>query len=67
MEIFKLLVLSHMHTTLYKNCSLSLYSKKTLTSSILCESTKKFESTNMVLARFKILICSTFSSMGVWL
>ena len=39
-----------------------------LPSSMLCEKNKKkFESTNMGLAHFKILIFSNFSSMGVGL
>ena len=37
-----------------------------LPSSMLCENTrKKFESTNMGLEHFKILIFSDFSSMGI--
>ena len=55
MAILKLLVLSYMLTTIY-------------ISFLLCENTrKKFESTNMGLVHYKILIFSDFSSMGVGL
>ena len=53
MAIFKPSILSYMHTTLYISFLYSNYINKFM----LCENTgKKFESTNMGFANFKILI-----------
>ena len=60
MAIFKLLVLSYMITTLC--CIFLSFIRTILPSSMLCENTRKvkiqekFESTNMGLVHFKILI-----------
>ena len=62
--IFKWLVLSYMHTTIYISF---LYSNNITKFYVVRKYKKKFESTNMVLAHFKILIFSDFSSMGVGL
>ena len=60
--IFKLLVLSFMPTTLY----ISLFYSNNITKFyIVGKYKKKFESTNMGLAHFKILIFFDSSSMGV--
>ena len=61
MAIFKLLVLSYMLTIsfFYSNNSTKFY--------VVWKYKKKFESTNMNLAHFKILNFSNFSSMGVGL
>ena len=64
MTIFKLLVLSYMHTTLYISFFYSNYITKFYD---VRKYNKKFESTNMGLAHFEILIFSDFSSMGVGL
>ena len=64
MAIFKLLVLSYMHTTLYISF---FYSTNITTVYDLLKYKKKFESTNMGLAHFKILSFSDFSRMGVGL
>ena len=64
MAIFKLFVLSYMHTTLY----ISFFNSNNMTKFYLVwKYKKKFESTNMGLAHFKILIFSDISSMGVGL
>ena len=64
MAIFKLLVLSYMLTTLY----ISFFYSNIITKFyVVCKYKKKFESTNMNSAHFKILIFSNFSSMGVGL
>ena len=57
MAIFKSLILSYMHTTLYISF---LYSNNIY-------KFYEFDSTNMGLAHFKILILSDFSSMGIGL
>ena len=62
MAIFKLLVLSYMHTTLYISF---FYSNNIIKFYVVWKYKKKFESTNMDLAHFIILIFSDFSSMGV--
>ena len=62
--IFKLLVLLYMHTTLYFSL---FYSNNITKFYFVWKYKKKFESTNMCLAHFKILIFSGFSSMGVGL
>ena len=64
MAIFKLLVLSYMHTTLYISF---FYSNNITKFYLVWKYKKKFESTNRGLAHFKILIFSDFSSMGVGL
>ena len=64
MVIFKLLVLSYMHTTLYISF---FYSNNITKFYVLWKYKKKFESTNMDFAHFKILSFSDFSSMGVGL
>ena len=64
MVIFKLLVLSYMHTTLYISF---FYSNNITKFYFVRKYKKKFESTNMGLAHFKILIFSDFSSMGIGL
>ena len=64
MAIFKLLVLSYMHTTLYISF---FYSNNITKFYVVLKYKKKFESTNMGLAHFKILLFSDFSSMGVGL
>ena len=64
MAIFKLLVLSYMLTTLYFSF---FYSNNITKFYVVCKYKKKFESTNMGLVHFKILIFSDFSSMGVGL
>ena len=64
MAIFKLLVLSYMHTTLY---FYFFYSNNITKFYVVSKYKKKFESTNMGLAHFKILIFSVFSSMVVGL
>ena len=64
MAIFKLLVLSYMHTTLY----ISFFYSNNLTKFyVVWKYKKKFESTNIGLAHFKILSFSDISSMGVGL
>ena len=64
MVIFKFMVLSYMHTTLY----ISLFYSNNITKFYgVSKYKKKFESTNMGLAHFKTLIFSDFSSMGVGL
>ena len=62
--IFKWLVLSYMHTTIYISF---FYSNNIIKFYVVRKYKKKFESTNMGLAHFKILIFSDFSSMGVGL
>ena len=64
MVIFKWLVLSYMHTTIYISF---FYSNNIIKFYVVRKYKKKFESTNMGLAHFKILIFSDFSSMGVGL
>ena len=64
MAIFKWLVLSYMHTTIYISF---FYSNNITKFYVVWKYKKKFESTNMGLAHFKILIFSDFSSMGVGL
>ena len=64
MVIFKLLVLSYINTTLYISFP---YSNNITKFYVVWKYKKKFESTNMGLALFKILIFSDFSSMGVGL
>ena len=64
MAIFKLLIRSYMHTTLYISF---FYSNNITKFSVSCKYKKKFESTNVGLAHFKILIFSDFSSMGIGL
>ena len=64
MAIFKLLVLSYMLTTLYISF---FYSNNITKFYVMLKYKKKFESTNMNLAHFKILIFSNCSSMGVGL
>ena len=64
MAIFKLLALSYMLTTLYISF---FYSNNITMYYVVLKYKKKFESTNMGLAHFKILIFSDFSSMGVGL
>ena len=61
MAIFKLLFLSYMHTTLY----ISFFYSNNITKFYLVRKyKKKFESTNMGLADFKILIFPTFQVWG---
>ena len=62
--IFKLLGLSYMYTTLYISF---FYSNNITKFYVVSKYKKKFESTNMGLAHFKILTFSDFSSMGVGL
>ena len=64
MAIFKWLVLSYMHTTIYISF---FYSNNITKFYVVRKYKKKFESTNMGLAHFKILIFFDFSSMGVGL
>ena len=64
MAIFKLLVLSYMHTTIYISF---FYSNNITKFYVVLKYKKKFESTNIGLAHFKILIFSDISSMGVGL
>ena len=64
MAIFKLLALSYMLTTLYISF---FYSNNITMYYVVLKYKNKFESTNMGLAHFKILIFSDFSSMGVGL
>ena len=64
MAIFKLSALSNMLTTLYISF---FYSNNITKFYVVWKYKKKFESTNMGLAHFKILIFSDFSSMGVGL
>ena len=64
MVIFKWLVLSYMHTTIYISF---FYSNNIIKFYVVRKYKKKFESTNMGLAHFKKLIFSDFSSMGVGL
>ena len=65
MSIFKLLVLSYMHTILYISF---FYSNNITKFYVMWKYKKKFEYANMGLAHFKILIFfSDFSSMGVGL
>ena len=64
MAIFKLLDLSYMLTTLYISF---FYSNNITKFYVVWKYKKKFESTNMGLAHFKLLIFSDFSSMGVGL
>ena len=59
MVIFKLLVLSYMHTTLYSSF---FYLNNITKFNIMWKYKKKFESANI-----KILIFSDFSSMGIGL
>ena len=64
MAIFKLLDLSYMLTTLY----ISLFYSNNITKFyVVWKYKKKFESTNIGLTHFKILMFSDFSSMGVGL
>ena len=60
-EIFKLLVLSYMHTILYISL---FYSNDIIKFYVVCKYKKKFESRNMGSAHFKILIFSTFQVWG---
>ena len=64
MAIFKLLDLSYMLTTLYISF---FYSNNITKFYVVWKYKKKFESTNMGLAHFKLSIFSDFSSMGVGL
>ena len=64
MAIFKLLDLSYMLTTLYISF---FYSNNITKFYVVRKYKKKFESTDMGLAHFKILIFFDFSSMGVGL
>ena len=64
MAIFKLLVLSYMHTTLYISFFYSINITKFY---VVWKYKKKFESTNIGLAHFKILSFSHISSMGIGL
>ena len=64
MAIFKWLVLSYMHTTIYISF---FYSNNITKFYVVRKYKKKFESTNMGFAHFKILIFFDFSNMGVGL
>ena len=64
MAIFKLLVLSYMHTTLYISF---FYSNNITKFYVVWKYKKKFESTNIGWAHLKILLFPDFSSMGVGL
>ena len=63
MAIFKLFVLSSMHTTLFS----FFYSNNSTKFYAVWKYKKKFESTTMGLEHFKILMFSDFSSMRVGL
>ena len=64
MTIFRLFVLSYMHTTLYISF---FYSNSITKFYAVWKYKKKFESTNMGLAHFKILSFSDFSIKWVGL